>query len=118
MGIPSDPGNNLSEPRERWRRGRARIYEPFPVIIRSVDASGKAFEVQTVLDDFSASGFRVRLERQVNPGTKVFAVVRLSTSAPEVPAPRVAVRGVVFSAEPQSDGTWRVAVTFTRHRFL
>jgi hypothetical protein len=118
MGNPSDPSNNLSEPSERWRRGRARIYAPFPVTIRSVDASGKAFEVQTVLNDFSAFGFRVRLERQVNRGARVFAIVRLSTSAPEVPAPRVAVRGVVLSAEPQSDGTWHVAVTFTRHRFL
>ena len=118
MGIPSDPGNDPSEPSETWRRGRARIYEPFPVTIRSVDVSGKAFEVHTVLDDFSASGFRLRLERQVERGAKVFAIVRLSTSAPEVPAPRVAVRGIVLTVEPQSDGMWRVAVTFTRHRFL
>jgi hypothetical protein len=88
------------------------------VTIRSVDASGEAFEIQTVLDNFSASGFRVRLERRVERGAKVFAIVRLSTSPPEVPAPRVAVRGVVLAVEPQRDGTWSVAVNFTRHRFL
>jgi hypothetical protein len=115
---PSDPINNPSEQSERERRRQERIYEPFPVTIRSVDASGEAFEIQTVLDNFSASGFRVRLERRVEHGAKVFAIVRLSTSPPDVPAPRVAVRGVVMSTEPQSDGTWIVTVNFTRHRFL
>lgn len=118
MGTTSDPINNPSEPSERERRRQERIYEPFPVMIRSVDASGEAFEIQTVLDNISASGFRVRLERHVKRGAKVFAIVRLSTSLPEVPAPRVAVRGVVLGVEPQDDGTWRVAVNFTSHRFL
>jgi len=48
----------------------------------------------------------------------VFAILRLSISPPEVPAPRVAVRDVVLGVEPQGDGTWSVAVNFTRHRFL
>lgn len=118
MGIPLDPSNHPSEPNERGLRRQARIYDPFPVTIRSVDASCEAFEIHTVLDHFSASGFRVRLERHVKRGAKVFAIVRLSTSLPEVPAPRVAIRGVVLGVEPQSDGTWSVAVQFTRHRFL
>jgi PilZ domain len=118
MGTTSDPINNPSQPSERERRRQERIHEPFPVTIRSVDASGEAFEIQTVLDNISASGFRVRLERHVKRGAKVFAIVRLSTSLPEVPAPRVAVRGVVLGVEPQDDGTWRVAVNFTSHRFL
>jgi hypothetical protein len=115
---PSDPINNPSEKSERERRRQERIYEPFPVTIRSADASGEAFEIQTVLDNFNASGFRVRLERRVERGAKVFAIVRLSTSPPEVPAPRVAVRGIALAIEPQRDGTRSVAVNFTRHRFL
>jgi PilZ domain len=118
MGTPSDPINNPSEPSERERRRQERIYEPFPVTIRSVDASGEAFETQTVLDNFSASSLRVRLQRRVKRGAKVFAIIRLSTSPPEVPAPRVAVRGVVLGVEPQGDGTWSIAVNFTHHRFL
>jgi hypothetical protein len=69
-------------------------------------------------DNFSASGLYVWLERRVEPGTKLFAIVRLSTSSPETPAPRVAVRGIALGAEPQPDGTWGVAVRFTRYRFL
>lgn len=96
-----------------------RLYEPFPVHIRSVDATGQAFECQTVLDNFSADGFYVRLGRRLEPGTRVFAVVRLTTSPdPDVAAPRVAVRGIVVRAEPHSNGRWGIAVQFTRHRFL
>jgi hypothetical protein len=118
MGTISDPINNPSEPSERMRRRQERIYEPFPVTIRSVDASGETFELQTVLDNFSASNFGVRLARHVKRGAKVFAIVRMSTSLLEFPAPRVAVRGVVLGAEPQGDGTWSIAINFTRHRFL
>jgi PilZ domain len=118
MGTPPDPINDPSDQSERERRRQERIYEPFPVTIRSVDASGEAFEIQTVLDNFSASGFRVRLARRVERGARVFAIVRLSTSPPEVPAPRLAVRGAVLAVEPQRDGTWSVAVNFTRYRFL
>jgi hypothetical protein len=118
MGTASDPINNPPDPSEREHRRKERIYGPFPVTIRSVDTSGEAFEIHTVLENFSASAFRVRLERHVERGAKVFAIVRLSTSPPEVPAPRVAVRGVVLGVEPQCDGTSMVVVNFTRHRFL
>jgi len=118
MGATSGPPDNPSEPSDGESRRLERIYEPFPVIVRSVDASGERFEIHTVLSKFSASYLYVRLERRVDPGTKLFAVVRLSTSEPELPAPRVAVRGVVTHTEPQPDGTWGVAVRFTRHRFL
>jgi PilZ domain len=87
-------------------------------MVRGVDVSGEAFEIHTVLDNFSASGLYVRLQRRVDPGMKLFAIVRVSASGPEVPAPRVAVRGVVLRTEPQPNGTWGVAIRFTRYRFL
>ena len=116
MDAAVEPIYNPSDQRE-FRR-HERIYEPFPVMGRSVDASGEAFGIHTVLDNFSASGLYVRLERRVECGTKLFAIVHISTSQPEVPAPCVAVRGVVLRAEPQPDGTWGAAVRFTRYRFL
>ena len=118
MGTTLDPIHDSSEPSKRMRRRQEQIYDPFPVTMSSVDASGKAFEIHTVLDNFSASGFRVRLEHHVKRGAKVFGIARMSTSLPEIPAPRVAVRGVVLGVEPQSGGTWMVVVNFTSHRFL
>ena len=103
------------------RRRHPRIYDFFPIWIRlrSVDANGAVFIADTVLDNFSAGGLYVRLVRHVAPGARLFGVVRLSTTpAPNVPAPWVALRAVVRRVEPQPDGTWGVAVAFTRHRFL
>jgi PilZ domain len=116
MDAASEPPAN--PPDQRVLRRHERIYDPFPVTIRSVDASGEAFECHTVLDNFSASGFYARLQRPVMRGTKLFAVVHLSTSRREGLAPRVAVRGVVLRVEPRSDVTWGVAVRFTHYRFL
>ena len=116
MDAAPEPTHNPSEQHE-YRR-HERIYEPFPAMIRSVDASGEAFQSHALLDNLSAGGFYVRLDHRVEPGTKLFAVVRISTSPPEVPGPRVAMRGIVLRVEPQPDGTWGIAVRFTRYRFL
>jgi hypothetical protein len=116
MGASLEP--MLNPPDQRLFRRHERIYEPFPVTIRSVDASGEAFESHTVLDNFSASGFYVRLKRRVRSGAKLFAIVHVPMSPPEMPATRVAVRGEVLRVEPQPGGTWGVAVRFTRYRFL
>jgi hypothetical protein len=64
-----------TEPIEGERRRQERIYEPFPVTIRSVDTSGEASENHTVLDDFGATGFNVRLERCVDRGANFFTIV-------------------------------------------
>lgn len=101
------------------RRSKPRIDVPFPVRVRGVDASGQVFKMNTVLDNLSAGGLYLRLARSVKQGTKLFVVVQLpSAPAGEMPAPRVAMRGMVLRAEPQPDSTCGVAVTLTRHRFL
>lgn len=100
-------------------RQHPRLYEPFPTQVRSVDANGEAFDINTVLDDFSAGGLYLRLPQRLEPGAKVFAVVRLATrEGPGVPQPRVAVSGRVRRVEPKPDGGCGIAVQFTRHRFL
>jgi hypothetical protein len=115
MGDVPEPFSSPPPPRFR---GQARIYDPFPVTIRSVDASGKAFEYHTVLDHFSATGFHVQLRCPLTVGTKLFAVVHLSTASRAALAPRIAVSGVVLRVDPQADGRWGVAVRFRRYRFL
>lgn len=101
------------------RRRHPRIYEPFPVTVRAVDANGAAFTLDTVLDNFAAGGFYLRLARLLDPGARVFGVVRLSTVlTPGVSVPRVAVRGRVVRVEPLPGSVWGVAVAFTRNRFL
>jgi len=101
------------------RRRHPRLYKPFPVLVRGVDAGQEAFESQTVLVNFSTGGLYVWLTRRVEPGAKLLVVIRFSTSPSSgAPAPCVAVRGVVRRVDPESDGMYGVGVAFTRHRFL
>jgi hypothetical protein len=98
------------------------LYHPICVNPRpSAACAGtkEAFEIGTVLDDFSAGGLSLRLPWRVAVGAKLFAVVRLTTDPLSwAPALGVAVHGVVRRVESQPDGTYSVEVACTRHRFL
>lgn len=101
------------------RRQHARLYVPFPVLMRGVDAGGATFRTHTVLDDFSVGGLHVRLAWRVETGTKLFAEVRMTTAIdPAVPELCVAALGVARRVEPQPDGRYGVGMQFTQHRFL
>ena len=101
------------------RRRKPRIREPFPVTVHGVDGSGEAFEINTHLDNLSASGLYLRLAECVEPGMRLFIVIRLSAApAEEASAPRIAIHGVVLRAEFRSEMECGVAVAFTHHRFL
>ena len=95
-----------------------QLDEPLPILVRGVDSGGRAFALETVVDSFSAHDFSVRLPYRLEPGVTLFAVVRISLAPPEVPAARVALRGLVQQVDPLPDGWWGTAVRITRHRFL
>jgi hypothetical protein len=121
-GVGMDgPPRPQGKPPERYPGGRRRgerLEAPFPILIRGVNAQGDTFARETVLDSFSAHEFVVRLPWRLLPGARVFAVVRLSLAPPAVPAPRVALRGLVLRVDPPWDGMYRTAVQIIRHRFL
>ena len=101
------------------RRQHPRLSEPFPVLVCGVDAHGEAFESNTVLENFSAGGLYVRLRWRVEPGARLFAVVRITPALdPTGGGPCVAVHGRVVRVESQPYGQWGVGVQFTHHRFL
>lgn len=91
---------------------------PFPVTIKGRDASNREFKLDAWLDNLSAGGIYLRLAQALLPGTRLFLIIRLSTQAGERQCPRVAARGVVLRSELQPDGTYGLAVVFTRYRFL
>jgi len=101
------------------RHGSLLVELPFPAIVRGVDAADRAFEERIALDNLSANSLSLTLQRRIAIGAKLFLVVRLSTEPAEVaPAPRVAVYGTVDRVTPQSDGSYALAVIFSRYRFL
>jgi hypothetical protein len=112
--APSDePQPNGCEP--QWP---LRLVEPLPILVRGIDVRGEAFALETVVDHFSAHDFSIRVPYRLEHGVRLFAVVRLSLAPPEVPAARVALRGLVRQVDPLPDGRWGTAVRITRHRFL
>jgi hypothetical protein len=118
MDGPPPPHGKPPEHYSGGRRRGERLEDPFPILIRGVNAQGDTFGRETVLDSFSAHEFAVRLPWRLLPGARVFAVVRLSLAPPAVPAPRVALRGLVLQVDRLRDGMYRTAVRIIRHRFF
>jgi hypothetical protein len=114
------PAAQNSKPQHNGREAQRspRLYEPFPILLRGVDALGEAFALEAVVDHLSAADFSVRLPYRLEPGMKLFAIVRFSLAPSEVPEARVALRGLVLRVAPLPDGRWDTSVRITRHRFL
>jgi hypothetical protein len=85
--------------------------------VRGINTSGEAFEIETVLDNLSASGLYLRLPQQIEPGARLFIIIRFSTASNDN-AFRVAIRGKVLRAEAQPDGNCGLGIEFERHRFI
>jgi len=102
------------------RRVSPRIGAPYPVRVRSLDSDGQKFKEETLLENLSGGGLYVRLRRQLVVGVPVSLAVRLSTElARELPAVRLAARGIVLRVEPpQADGRCGTAIEFQQRRVL
>ncbi len=104
---------------EEERRRKPRIHEPFPAKVRGIDCMGDPFEVEAVLDNLSAGGLYMRVDRRMEAGVRLFIFFRLATRlTPEAKGLRVAVRCRVLRSELQPDGACGVAVAFERHHHL
>jgi len=96
------------------RRSKPRVCVPFPVIVRGVDDSGKAFRCATVVDNTSAGGLYVRLMPCVKDGTLLDITLRLSSARAGGGTTRVVTPGVVVRSETIVGGACGVAVAFIR----
>ncbi|HEX8150250.1 MAG TPA: hypothetical protein VF591_23910 [Pyrinomonadaceae bacterium] len=88
-----------------------RIRGLFPARVRGVDSSGAAFHTQTLIDNFCATEFDLRLARRVEAGCRLLVVADIHEAT-------VALHGNVTRAETQADGSHRTTVAVTHHRFL
>ena len=106
-------------PQTSERRIKPRIDLPFSARVRGVDANGEAFEMNSVLDNFSANDLYLRMERSLKQGAELLVLVDLPTiSTDNAGASQIEAQGVILRAEPQPNGGCGVAVAFTKHRFL
>ena len=114
FAIREVPG--LSDLYERERRQKPRLDHPFPATLRGIDAMGEWLDIDTVLDNMSASGLYVRISRQLEPGARVAVGIGLKRSGQWETTARVAMRGVVTRVERPRAGEYGTAITFTKYR--
>jgi hypothetical protein len=88
-----------------------RIFGPFEARVRCRDAGARRVDAPGALDDVSAADFGLCVPAPVAVGARLFAVAALGRA-------RVALRGVVVSAETLRGGRCRLRVLITHHRFL
>lgn len=92
---------------------------PYLARIHGMDTEGHKFKDYVVLENISTGGLYVRLPQRLRPGLMLFIAVRLSLQPEwQVSAQYLVARGKVAQVEPQADGSNRIAVAFTRCRFI
>jgi hypothetical protein len=100
------------------RRLTARIEAPFPARLKGIDNAGRPFSEQSVLDNLSNGGLHMCLSRSIQQGSGVTVSVRLSVASSAAPVLKLAARGTVVRTEERPNGSWGIAVEFTRRRIL
>lgn len=93
------------------RRFKPRIEGPIPAQVRSTDAGGAPFEIQTMLDNLSVGGFHMRLTRQLEAAVSVSALICFTGM-------NIEAEGVVKRIEPQPDGSFGFGVEFKSYQIL
>ena len=97
------------------RRRKVRICELFPTKIKGADPQGNLYEIDTVLENLSASGLYVRMAQKVQEGDKLSIRIKLPPVS-EVGAPglNVLTEGDVLRVDCLESDSFGVAVVFTR----
>jgi hypothetical protein len=100
------------------RRQKPRINAHFNARVRGVDTAGEAFDVDTLIDDLSASGLYLRMPKKIEVDGKLFIVIQLSPKLEGRPSGRIAIRAVVVRTDSYPEALIGVGVSFTNHRFI
>ena len=101
-------------PQQIERRAQPRIYRPFPTRVCGITSDGEAFEIDTVVDNLSASGSYLRIGLPLEMGATVLLRVRLCRDGAS--GPIADIQGVVVRTEPQPEGVFGIALSFRHYR--
>ena len=106
-------------PMKEERRVSPRVFVPYPARLWGLDPEGRHWKEDVLIENVSAGGAYLRLNRNIQQNAALSLAVRLSTApARRSPVLRLGARGIVLRTEPQSDGTCGVALEFSRRRVL
>ena len=102
--------------RSQERRHKARIKESFPARIWGVDSGDLPFNVDGVVDNISSSGLYLKSPLSVDSGSDVRLIVHLLSGPTS--GVTASVQGRILRSESQPDGTYGLAISIDKHRFL
>jgi c-di-GMP-binding flagellar brake protein YcgR len=101
------------------RRRKPRINFPASIKIRTRCHSANRLEFETVAKDLSAGGFSACAPMECRPGQKLFFVVNFSLAKFGGPkAIKIAAYGSILRSSRRLNGSYKIASTITRYRFL
>jgi hypothetical protein len=102
------------------RRAKPRILCSYPAKVSGRDASGRAFDESTALDNLSSNGLFLHLRTEIPAETIISVIFRFSKTAAlgQGKGPLIAVDGVVVRSQKEANGIFGVAVKIQNHRFL
>jgi hypothetical protein len=106
-----NPSDDAARGARAGRPVERRIYGLFPARVRGFDSSGVQFHARTLLDNFGAEEFDLRLSKRIEIGAQLLVVADIHEAT-------VALHCNVVRADEQPDGAHRLTVSVTHHRFL
>lgn len=103
----------------RELRRKPRIRAALPVTVRGADETGRGFELESRVENISASGLYMRLKRHVAGGSALSVVVHFA----RLPVARADSAGIIAHGEVvrsviEPDGSCGVALCFSSYRPL
>ena len=99
------------------RRKNPRIDCDYPAIVEGFETPGNRYTENARLANLSASGLYMWTNRFIGQGEKLAVTICLSTALNDETTPQLATKGIVVRTEPQTDGTYGVAMKFNNYRF-
>lgn len=101
------------------RRGKPRLMCALPAIVRGTDSNGTKFQTAGTVENLSATGLFLRLERPVEQGCRLCVIFCFAAAAPnEGTGPNIAVHGIVLRSELAENSNCRAAIQLQHYRFL
>ncbi len=99
------------------RRSKPRLRCNYPATVQGTDSSATRFKEPATLHNLSATGLYLRMKREIERGSELFICFRMSTAA-QVQAPALAIRGIVVRTEARTDGTCGLGLRLVRYHIL
>jgi PilZ domain len=109
----------LNGPGRGEYRAKPRTRRPFPVTVSGTDQRGEVFEADTLIENLSASGAYLFLDRSLEEGAELTLEVQFSLAqGSEDATARLEAQGVIRRVGTKIGGRYGIAVEFRQYRFL